>query len=355
MRKELRLQEPNNGKHVLAYVVDLLVVIASTFAFYFIFLYSFYNPVYQYNDYKTDKEAYLTKYSLNAGSNKNYSYYEEKVQEFFFVHFKDEIVESYKKGGMNFSIEHIYNFSVLNLPITPSLNVNENAMFVYQVKSDGSFDVDKVAKTKEGSGKTYEKNLKDIFYNAYTALPSYLESYVQEYQNDCRVLSTIETTNRLISGAISIVIFYIVFPLVSKSGTPIFHKVEKIGFVNKKDGYSVRKWKLLVKPLIMFILPMIGLIGFSKYSIISLIILPFFVDFLLIIFTNNHASLSELILKIECVDRENSLIFTSEEEEEIYAKAEVHDLEYLEKLENIASISDKAIDDKEKKGDRKNG
>ncbi len=352
MRKELRLQEPNNGKHVLAYVVDLLIVVTSTIALYFIFLYGFFNPVYKYNDYKTNKEAYLTKYSLNADSNKDYKFYEEKVQDFFFVHFKNEIVESYKKGGLDYSIEHIYNFSVLNLPIEPTININENTMFVYQAKPDGSFDVDKVALTKVGSGKTYEKNLKDIFYNAYSVLPSYLESYVQEYRDDCRVLSTIETTNRLVSGTISITIFYIVIPLVSKNGTTIFHKVEKIGYVNKKEGYSVSKWKLVIKPLIMFILPVIGLIGFSKYSIITLIILPFFIDFLLIIFTNDHTSLSEKILKVECVDMENSLIFASEEEEKIYINAEIQDREYLDKLEKIASISDKAIDDKEKKGDR---
>lgn len=348
MRKELRLQEPNNGKHVLSFALDLLLTILSTFALYFLLIYSLMVPAFKYNEYKNVKQEYLNKYSLNVGANKDYSFYEEKVKSFYFDSFKDQIVESYKSRGYTYNeeyytIEHIYNVEVLMLPLNPTTSSFENTMFSYVVNDDGTFNVDTVGLTKAGSGKTYEKNLKDIFYNAYNNLPTYLQSFVPEYQNAIASVGKEETIARTIAFTISIAIFYVIIPLTNKYGSTLFNKKYDLGYVDNKTGYLLPKTKIVLRGILESIIPLIGLIGFSKYTIIVLCILPYFIDFLMIVFTTNHGSLWEKIFGMECVEISSSLIFGDKKEEETYFNAEVEDKEFMERLENIRPISDKSI------------
>ncbi len=343
MRKELRLTEPNNGRHVLSYLTDILLTGVTSVILYYLLLVLFFNPIGHYKDYADKKNEIETQYQLNLDSDESYDVYESVIKDFYFTYYSDEIVNSYKESGYDFTIEHIYNIEVLGLPMNPTSSSYSTELYRYKTDTDGKIIVDEIALRIDGSGNTYYKNLKDLFYNSYDDLKDYLSLFDSKYYEVTYKVEKQKMINRFISFGISIFVYYILIPCLSKYGSTLMEKTQKLGYVNNKNGYLMSKWKNLIKAIIIWVIPFLGLIKFTNYSIILLMLLPLFINCVLIIFTNNHGQIADKILGLCCVDTEDSLIFGSKEEEENYHNMEIKDQDFIEKLQNSKSIDIKNI------------
>lgn len=341
MKNPIFYEKAQVNKRIYAYLLDILSFALSSVVIFFIVLYSIFVPCFDYNKNKETINEYNIQYNLNYGYGEKYTKYEEAIKKIYFVDFKDEIVRDFNVGGKNLTIEHIYNFNVLMLPTYPTTSdYSGNGLFKYETNSDGSYNVDKIATRIEGSGKTYEKNLSDLFYQTYSRLPEILKIYNKEYKEANRMNLIYERNSRIVALVISAFILFYILPLINKNGSTIFEKLFKIGYVNNKDKYKIKFYKVLLRPIVSLIIPFIGAIWFTKYSIILLCIAPIFINFLFMVFNKRNADIPSLILSLNAVDLENTIIFKNENDEENYILEHNKEEDFSKKLEVINAISE---------------
>ena len=203
MKKEVLIEKGAVGSRLLAFLLDLLSTILGTIVLYFVIVYGVFATGFNYVGRNNNLKATNTSYKLDYKYGQSYTKYEEVVQEFYFVHFKDNILADYKNDGKDYSIEYIYNVLVLNLPSNPSSTNYQTSLYKYQQADDGSFDVDRLAVQVEGNGQYFERNLMDLFYGKYQDLWKYIYKYDVNYRNDYDMVVLSKKISRVVAFSIS--------------------------------------------------------------------------------------------------------------------------------------------------------
>lgn len=340
MKKEVLIEKGAVGSRLLAFLLDLLSTILGTIVLYFVIVYGVFATGFNYVGRNNNLKATNTSYKLDYKYGQSYTKYEEVVQEFYFVHFKDNILADYKNDGKDYSIEYIYNVLVLNLPSNPSSTNYQTSLYKYQQADDGSFDVDRLAVQVEGNGQYFERNLMDLFYGKYQDLWKYIYKYDVNYRNDYDMVVLSKKISRVVAFSISSFVFFGVFPLVNKNGSTIFEKKKKLGYVNSNDLFEIKPYKNILRPFIYFTLPAIGIYFFSRYTVILLCVLPIFINFIFIFLSKDNKDIYERIARTKSISLEESKILKNEEEfKEFAAKEEIENEEYLKTLENVKNAN----------------
>lgn len=347
MNKELLIEKPSMGTRFSAYFLDLGATILGTIALYFIILYTVFATGFNYIGNSKYINQIYDEYNLNIGYDTNYEPYEKVLQEIYFEDFKDEIVNDYKEEGKNYSIEYIYNVVVLNLPEKPTVDTYSNSLYRYVQNPDGSYNVNVLGVKEEGSGEYYERSMADLFYTSYTNLPNLLRVYLPDFDKAFVDNANYEAISRAVALVISVSVFYILMPFINKNGSTIFEKINKIGYVNKKNYLEIKKWKIPLRPLILFLIPLIGLIFYNNYTLVILIILPLFINPLAILLSKKNYDFFEMICFVKACDLESSNIFKTQEElDEFTKKVEIENKDFLDNLQNIDPLNMVGRDEK---------
>lgn len=339
MDKSIRIQRCIVSQKLASSFLDLLSTTICSLILYFIILYSVFATGFEYKEKKERINEIETSYNLDLKEGLDYQEYEIVIKNFYLT-FEKEITNDFNKlHNKNYTIKHIYNIVVLRLVTDPKPENYKTDYFQYMQNQDGTFNPDEFALTIEGNSKNYKKNMHDIFYSSYKDLKILLEKYNAEYGELLIDVFNYESTSRLISFALSLLIFYIIIPLKSTYKSTLFEKIYGISHVNYKDGYLINNLKVILRPILLYLFYFLGLIRFSKFSIIILIIGSLFLNYLIMLFTNNNVDIPDKILKMESCSICESLIFKNHNEELEYLKKEeaktIEDLAFLEKLENI--------------------
>ena len=87
-----------------------------------------------------------------------------------------------------------------------------------------------------------------------------------------------------------------------------------LAYVDNKTGYFLKKRKVIYRYAICFILPFIGFILATKYSIIILGIGYLLLDHLLMLFDKNNINIADKLLNIETCQLSESLLFDDKKE-----------------------------------------
>ncbi len=346
MNKSVRIETPLTSKRIFAFVFDLLAFIAGGVALYFLCLYAVINPINKYVDNQNIKKQIESEYSLDIGSGASYERYEEVLQSFYLTKYPEQIKTSINKAyGVNYSITHIYNVVVLQLPDVPTLEKHQTEFFEYKMDTSGNFLVDELAAKVDGkSGPNYERNMRDLFYNSYTSLPKMLADYNADYYNASLMVSNSELISRIIASSTSAIVFFIVIPLTRKHGSTLFEKVYLIGHVNSRNGYTIPKYKIVLQNITRWALPILGWVIFNRYSIILISILPLFIDLIVMIFSGSNHYLTEFIWRTDSAALDTSVIFSNRKEEREFEETssdELEDKDFLDNLKNINTIDNK--------------
>ena len=95
MNKDLKIVHTPSNLKLWSFLADILSVAITSIVFFYI---AFYAVVIPFSPYKENETTYRTKmeeYGLNLGSDENYHVYEEVIQQFYFEHFPQEIVDDF--------------------------------------------------------------------------------------------------------------------------------------------------------------------------------------------------------------------------------------------------------------------
>lgn len=328
MNKNVRIEKGYIKNRVVAYLFDICISAITYLLLELIILNAVFVPFFNFNNNKDEIALTLKEYNLDYSDDLDYTEYESVIQDFYFVKFTNEIIEDYKiKYKETYTIEHIYNVLVLGLSTSPTLDSYSTSLYKYEIDEDGNFLVDKIGTRIEGSGSNYEKNLRDLFLTTYNKLSDYLRSYLPSFNKIYSENQLYLLINRSISITLSFIIFYLIIPLTNKYGSTLFERIFDIAHINIKNGYLVKKYKIILKSLINYIIPIIGIILGTTYSIVILTIGFLFLNFLDIVVSKNNLDLGEMILRIETASIKESLLFKDKNEENNYIEEHKSEIE----------------------------
>lgn len=360
--RNVRIQKAYIFHKIVAFLFDVLSYILLILVLYFSTLYLIFEPTLKYSDAKSSSYEIRETYGLNLGDNKTYEEYEEVLQDFYFNKYSEEIISQKEKlYNEKFSITHIYNFSVLGLIEHPNLNNFKTTLFSYQQNEDGSFNPDLMAIKLPGSGKRYEKDMKDLYYGAYKKLDNYLYLFNEDYAHYQNIITNSETYSRMVASIISFIILSLLIPFIFKGRASLGERIFKLGHANLKNGYLANNIKTIFRSFILYLIPLLGFIFYSYNSIIIITTGYLFLNLLVIILSKNNMDLADFLLKTETISIQESLLFKDKNAEEEYLKklVETDEDNYIAKLSKITPIDintspDEKIKEKIKKGKNKN-
>ncbi len=344
MNKDLKIVRTPSNMKLWAFLLDLIVLIASSFILFAVCFYAFVLPLSTYEDNSNLIQNKLEQYHLNYGGDLDREDYESATKEFYLIHFKDELIEYYSPSDETYSIEHIYNIYVLGLPVEPTVEFHSNTYFAYVENDDNTFNVDVIGYEidTDNTNPNYVRNVRDIFYTAYNSLPQLLSKFDASFNKALMNNALYLGLTRISVFSFSVIVLYIIIPLTNKYRHTLFEKLFKIAHVNDKDGFLIKGYKAVLRPIIYFIIPLIGVYFYSTYAIIILGIIPIFVSIIMMLFSKTNHDLADKILKMESVDISQSLLFKEQAEENVYERSDeyqvVEDASFIEKLDNTEVI-----------------
>lgn len=342
MHKSARIQHALLNHRAFASILDILTLIVTSILVQFVLLYTVF-AIFGYSSMNKEIKEIEAKYGLNLKSNEEYQVYEKVIQNIYFNEFSDEIRKEYKSlYGDDFTITHIYNIVVLRLPVNPTYDNFKTDYFQYTQKADGSFDVNTIGTMVEGNGGYYERNLQSLFYSGYKRMDDIVEGYDENYFNLNSKTYSFELYARAIAYIVCFIVLFVVIPFRSREYTTLWTKKFDLAFVDSKNGYFLRKSKLVIRYVLTFILPFVGFVFATKYSIIILFIGYVLIDHLSLLFSNQNNGIADRLLKIETCKLSESLLFVDEEAEKKFLESEegqkLSDISFVKRLEEADEI-----------------
>ena len=272
MHKSARIQQGLLNHRIAAGIFDAILLFFTSTILYLILLYTVF-ALFGYIDMNNRISEIDDEYNLTLSDSEDYLTYEAAIKNIYFDRYADEIVKQYKDVyNKDYSITHIYNIVILRLPAEPTFDNYKTDFFQYSQKSDGTFDVDSIATRIEGNGSNYTRGINSLFNSEYKKMKKVVEEFNSEYFDLNATTYSYECYARIIAFIISFVIFFIV-PIKNEEYKTFFMKKYDLAFVNLKNGYQIKKYKIVLRYLICFFIPFIGYIIANKYSIIILIFL----------------------------------------------------------------------------------
>lgn len=314
--KESRIQNyeierPTLGRTLLASFLNALFVLTGALLGYFAICYPSMALAPSTRDAKVRSDSLKESLSLNLPANLDYKNYEKVVQDFYFVSYPKEIVDVYGKAYGDLSIEALYNIRVLALPEHPTSSNYSTAYFSYSLNDDGSVNQDVVGTIKPDLNERGINDVEDLFHTAYKTLFAMLPNVSSEYANDYLLLLRATQASILSSYSLSYVVFLGVLPQIFKNRAHLGQKVLGLSTADK-DGYLLERWRPLLKALLGYPLPFLALWLSNAYSIVLLLVLPYFIDLLFAILSSKKLPLLEAILGIDVIDEKKSVVYKDE-------------------------------------------
>ena len=348
MDKQILVEPAEKNRRLISTLIDILTMLASTLAIYFFMLYVAIGPA---NNYVTKNERVQEikeEYQITYESGRPYTDYQEVLYKFYVEYYGDEIEErlsNYFPDEKYASHVHMYNVFVMDLDIDPHVEdgTYRGKYFQYQLDEEGNVLINEPGVLRNDyQDEKYANTLSSFMYGRYVELEGLLKTYNKEYIALCNSIGNIELISRSTGIGVTVIAFAIIIPLCLKHGRTLGNKSMGIVIVNSKNGFTIKKYKVFIRALSLYGLPIGGVIIGNVYSIISMVVFPLFVSTLLMLFRNDEQDLGDLISRTIAVDIEASLLFKSAGEASLYMKkAEnqiVEDPEFLEALSNTKKI-----------------
>lgn len=345
MFKDIKITSASVSKRLLAWCLDFFILIVGYIALYFTVAYAIFGTGFNYVNNSNYIDDVRTSLNLKIKEGEDYRIYEEVINEFYFVIYPNEIKAMYDDYyNADYTIEHIYNIQVLSLPEKPTPEYHANDMFTYKQNEDGTFNVDVLGVVlPELDGYNHDKNMSDYYHHEYSQLDNLVVQFDPVYAKAINNNLHYESISRVSALFLSVVIFYIVIPLTNKHGNTIGENLCHLAHVDSSTGYNVKRYKICLRPLVYFFVPLVFIYFASNPVFYVLSIFFEFLSLISMLIGENHLDFADKLLKMQTVDADDSLIFVSEEEEEVYATSEqfkdVKDEEFLDKLSNIKTLN----------------
>ena len=263
------------------------------------------NGYYTFDSYKVYLEA-----TYNFYSNEELPYHEE-VMEMVFL--KTDVSEKEFNYWFNTEVLNIDKSKDFDVYYLENNDLYSSAIDNCKVKKTITFNGQEFTKEGDDNRKNQEYILASIkiFSDTLDFAGTYQEALLHlrntsEYSNLYRQLERISRYEAYIAIAIGGFIYFLIVPLFFKNGETFGMKIMHIGLVNSLE-YQVAKPQVFLKNLVILAEIFLGL--FTYFLI-------FLVDYLVMMFTKRHRSLSDFVAATVMIDTRNSVWFVSRAVEE---------------------------------------
>ena len=333
------------GSRIGAFLIDLAIFIALTFAFFFGCFRLVLNPIAKPYKQEFVKEEINSHLCLPTESDTistiipvgtDFYGYRDAISYYYMNYLTGNVSEP--GTGSRTANEPIKNEEGVEVPKSEYYTnewINKNILGIRvedpETDPDCLFTYVKV-------GDTYDKSQlgipKDATKVTELEVLKYMESaYVYTYSKDFARLSyIIDLSNKytfiyslefVLAGFIASIITYIVFPIIFRQGRTIGKKVFKLALATN-DGYAFHNHQLPMRVMPLLVVLFSFLIPIWKDSFI-LFLIPltiFLVSFALAMASPKRASLHDFTARTIVVDDASSIVFENELEEEEFIKKE---------------------------------
>lgn len=305
-------------KRMLGKLIDLSLIAFTTYIFYSLVFMMCFGSFSNLNNNSKIIEEKQIEYRLNVtSSTPNYAPYKEALEYVFFDKLYEEIYQKSNESRPaddHVSVEYLYNVNILHLPSTPDSTNYQTDYFSYQVNDKNEPLLDKVGTIRVDNIITPvgKHNLFDIFEIGYSKLQNVALAFDEVYGNAFKDNIYLRQTAIVSSFSISVFIYMLLIPCLSKDGVSLGYKMLSIGVVNAKDGKVIPKYKAVYRLLPIFGIVLVGLYYFNLYSISFLVVLPIFAELLFMTLSRSQQDFANIIscsldIDLAAVEDENQI------------------------------------------------
>lgn len=359
MKNTLKIEQAHQLKKILILFLDLLTTTIIGVLLFFATFYPSYNNYSPYVNSLNYINETRKEYNLDEKLNYNLSFehYEKYIKRIFEENYQtilnyyypgfDLHDEEKNYGFLSDSVEYFYNITILGLPMEPKIEdfTSEDGYFKYQVNIGGEAILDEYGVGVSGLTDIEKRLQLETIYDKYSSIDSLFSAIDPTYVDDYNYISYMNSLAYTMSGVIAYAFYFMIIPLFRKNGETFISYYFKVGLVNK-NGFKVKKYKILLRPLVFVPFIVLGLYFANIYTIIILLIAPFALDMLFMLISRENQDLMDLITKTLVVDTDKSYIFKDiyQEEEFFLKNPELEEefmpeeIEYTNKLSNIREI-----------------
>lgn len=228
-----------------------------------------------------------------------------------------------------YSIE-FFNKEVLGIVQDNPDGSQSTSYFTYQKDDEGNFLKDKVGvkrtqRYNPDLGKLVDLTdtdflvyYKQVYVKAYNVLVT--QNFYQNVANTYYFYYTLGFVLSVIAGGL---ICYIIIPLFIKNGQTIGKKIFKLGLANS-DGYKFSNYQLILRfiPVLFVSLALLIPIWSSLFFVFAFVITILLASFAFMMASPKKGALHDFIARTIVIDKESSIIFENELEEEKYIEQE---------------------------------
>lgn len=180
------------------------------------------------------------------------------------------------------------------------LDEDKNIKDSYEFDEQGNFSIKRVENESDDDYNARKENLE---YNIYIKSVSYFTNSTL-FKNEYSYINNVSIICICISMTISLIICYLLPPMISKKSQTIGQLIFGLSVVDK-NGYKAKKWQILVRFLAFSVLNFV--LGMTMFMIVPLISL------IMMFFTKNNTTLHDLCSQTLVIDDKLSTIYDSKE------------------------------------------
>ena len=339
------LERPYPSKGIWNYLINLASILLLALGIYFLPAMAIVKAIPSYQEASLLMKEKESEHGLDLDpSSAGKEDYQEALRHFYFVDYPDQIAHNYAEHGLyeGYSITHIFNVVVYDLPAQPSADSHSSEYFYYEY-SEGNWLVDQEATEKENLSSLAQIGLKNLMQSRYEQLKDLLSTLDRDYYDADNKVHSSESLARLFSMLLVVLAFELALPLILKDGRSLGEVITKTSHA-KKRGFAYRWPMTLIRFLINAPLLCLFFFFFSFYSAIICLIVPALVDILIMILSKDHQFFYERFSFAVLIDPLKSDVFESEEAYEEFLKDQENhfvDKEFADLLSSIDNVTKK--------------
>ena len=378
MKEILKVEKVDTIKSLLSSFIDIIFVVILGLGLFF----GVYHPIFEATTALGSAPDYIASvrkvestddkhgYNLDLEEGLSYDryvleakyffeYYEEEITTHFYqAALKDETVPAEYKERFK-DLQLIYNYAFLGLDykaISTQETSYSNNYFIYQFNEEtNEYIWDEYAIDNPRTLEFNERGIaerEDYVFYSFNNLEKIIHRINPEYIEANNQINLFTSICSLLASFTSILVLYIIIPACFKAHQTLGKKIFGYGYINTKNGQIVNYYKVLLKILMAMVLPLIGMYFLTIYTIIMLVVFPYFINIMYYLLRAKDYDILDKILRIKLVNIKDSLIFDSEEaEKEYFANEDMSEYDESEKdytnmLSNVGTLDLKSVEEK---------
>lgn len=312
------------GQALLAHLIDVFMLIGIWALMYFSICYPVTvnnASVKKANQYLSDVESSLR---LDINKDAEWKEKEEIIQNFYFVEYSDEIKEWYLTNTVydGISVTAYYNIRVLGLTFEPGSAYEGTGLYQYVRNEDGSWNVDvlgeMIVPEDELSGRG-KRNLNQLYTDGIEGCLYMLQDIDPDYLAATRLVKSSALYGSAASFSFVYLLLFALLPLLLPNKASVGQAVLGFGVCTKR-GYLAHWYQIEGRALLGMIPLFFGAYLFDPYSVVILIVLPIFLNFLYPLFTGKRQTLLDTVFGLRVIINQESTVYKNELDKKIADK-----------------------------------